>query len=459
MTQTLRQSIGGSVIEPDDPEYAEARKVWNGDLDRRPAMIVRCASTADVVAAIAYAREVGLELAVRGGGHSTPGMSTVEGGMVIDLGLMNHVEVDPVAKRARVGGGTKLADLDAATQEHGLAMPTGLVSHTGVAGLTLGGGMGWLTRQAGLAADNLLAAQVVTADGDVLRASEDEHADLFWALRGGGGNFGVVTEFEFALHEVGPIIQFGMLFWGLDQGPEVLRMARDVIATLPRELNIVIAGLSAPPAQFVPEEYHMRPGYALMVAGFGAPETHAQVIAEIQAALPPLFDFTTPMPYIALQQLLDQASAWGTLCYEKSVYLEELSDDVIATVAEHLPRRNSPTSVLTFYRLDEAFSAPSDEDTSFGGSRAPHYTVFIVGMCPTPELLAAERVWVRSLWEALAPHVAPNETYVNAIGESNENRVRAAYGPRKYQRLAEIKRVYDPNNVFHRNANIKPAAD
>jgi hypothetical protein len=194
-----------------------------------------------------------------------------------------------------------------------------------------------------------------------------------------------------------------------------------------------------------------------MVSGFGSPETHERVVADLRAALPPLFDFTTPMPYTALQQLLDPSSAWGTLCYEKSVYLDELSDEVIATVAEHLPRKNSPNSVMTFYRLDEAYSVPADGDTAFGGSRSPHYTVFIVGMCPTAELLAAERVWVRSLWEALAPHIAPNETYVNAIGESNDNRVRTAYGPEKYERLAKIKRDYDPDNVFRRNANIKPA--
>jgi hypothetical protein len=332
-----------------------------------------------------------------------------------------------------------------------------MVSHTGVGGLTLGGGMGWLTRQAGLTIDNLLSARLVTADGDVKRVAEDENADLFWAIRGGGGNFGVVTEFELALHEVGPMIEFGFLFWDLDQGPDVLRLARETIENLPRELNIVIGGLSAPPSPLVPEEYHLRPGYALMVAGFGSSQAHADVVADLRAALPPLFDFTTPMPYVALQQLLDEASGWGTLCYEKSVYVEELTDEVIAAVAEHLPRRNSPSSVLTFYRLDEAYSATADDDTAFGGSRKPHYTVFIVGMCPTPELLAAERTWVRSLHEALTPHIAPNETYVNAIGESNDTRVRAAYGPEKYERLAKIKRVHDPDNIFRRNANIKPA--
>ncbi|EHR52781.1 FAD/FMN-dependent dehydrogenase [Saccharomonospora marina XMU15] len=457
MTRSLSDSIAGAVIGPDDPEYAEARKVWNGDIDRRPALIVRCASVSDVVAAIRYAREEALEIAVRGGGHSTPGMSAVDDGLVIDLSDINSVEVDPTTKRARVGAGARLAELDAATQEHGLAVPTGLISHTGIAGLTLGGGMGWLTRQAGLTIDNLVSAEMVTADGSVLRVSENENPELFWAIRGGGGNFGVVTEFELALHDVGPTIQFGFLFWDVEQGPELLRLARDTIAALPRELNIVVAGLSAPAAEFVPEQYHLRTGYALMVAGFGSPETHSEIVDALRAALPPLFDFTAPMPYVALQQLLDEGSPWGTLCYEKSLYLEDLSDEVISTVCEQLPRKSSANSMLTLYRLDEEYSRPADEDTAFSGSRKPQYAAFVVGMCPTAELLATERVWVRSFWEALTPHIAATGTYVNAIGKSTDDRVRAAYGTEKYERLAKLKSLYDPHNVFHRNANIKPA--
>ncbi len=349
-----------------------------------------------------------------------------------------------------------MADLDAATQAHGLAVPAGLVSHTGVAGLTLGGGMGWLTRQAGLSIDNLVSAQVVMADGRILRAAQDENPDLFWAIRGGGGNFGVVTEFEFRLHEVGPIVQLGLLFWGLAQGPEVLRLAREVIATLPRELNVVIAGLNAPPAPFVPAQHHLKPGYALVITGFGSVREHDQVLARIRQALPPLFEFVTTMPYVGLQQVLDESNAWGFHCYDKGTYIEDLSDAAIDVITEQLPRKSSPLSLLLFYRLDEAYSEVGEDATAFSGGRSPRFAVFIIGVCPTPELLAADRTWVRTFWDALRPHTPGIGCYVNAITELEEDRVRAAYGPAKYKRLARIKGKYDPGNVFHRNVNIKP---
>jgi len=301
MTQTMRGSIdtlravmSGPVTGPADPDYDEARRVWNAGIDRHPAMIARCAPAADVAAAVTYAAEHDLEIAVRGGAHSMSGASVAGHGLVIDLSQLNSVSVDPQARRARAGGGALLSGVDAAAQAHGLAVPAGVVSHTGVGGLTLGGGMGWLTRRAGLSIDNLASAPVVTADGQIQRATIDENPDLFWAIRGGGGNFGVVTEFEFRLHEAGPAVQLGLLFRGLEQGPGVLRLAREIIATLPRELNIIIAGLDAPPAPFVPEKYHHQPGYALVVAGSGSAGQHEQVLARIRQALPPLREFITP---------------------------------------------------------------------------------------------------------------------------------------------------------------------
>jgi hypothetical protein len=463
MTQVLRSALDefrgmftGQVIMPTDSAYDTARAVWNAEIDRHPAMIARCLNAADVSAAVIFARQQGLEISVRGGAHNTSGCAVGDGGLMIDLSQLRHVTVDPAGRRAWVGGGALLADMDAATQAHGLAAPSGLVSHTGVGGLTLGGGMGWLTRKFGLAVDNLVSADVVVADGRILRVAADENPELFWAIRGGGGNFGVVTSFEFKLHQVGPLIEFGLFFWGLDQGTCVLRMAREVIATLPRQLNVVIAGVDAPPAPFVPEQYHFQPGYALLVTGFGSAKEHAAVAARIREALPPLFDFVTPMPYVELQQLLDEANAWGRFSYEKGCYLEGLSDEAIGVITDQLPRKTSPLSDLLFYRLDNAYSDVADDDTAFSGGRSPRYAIFIIGLAETRELLAADRAWVRSFWDALRPHAIGIGSYVNGMAEFEEDRVRAAYGAGKYQRLAKIKGDYDPGNIFHRNANIKP---
>jgi hypothetical protein len=253
------------------------------------------------------------------------------------------------------------------------------------------------------------------------------------------------------------MVRFGLLFWELDKGPEMFRLAREVIAKLPREVNIVLGGLNAPPAPFVPEEHHFKPGYAMIVTGFGEAEEHAEVLDEIRLSLPPLFEFATPMPYVALQQMLDEANAWGQHAYDKGTYLDELTDDVIDVLTDQLPRKQSPLSVMLFYRLDQAFSEVSEDATAFSGSRAPGYALFLVAISPTPELLEQDRAWVRSFWTALQPHSRGIGSYVNAISDDGaEDRVRASYGA-KYDRLAAIKTSYDPDNVFHRNANIRPA--
>ena len=455
--QTLRTIVTGQVFVPGDPGYDHARIVWNGAIDKRPAVIVRCASAADVAAAIAYARRRNLEIAVRGGAHSTGGSSTVEDGLQIDLSGMRNVTVDPVARRAFVDGGATLGDLDGAAQAHGLAVPGGVVSHTGVGGLTLGGGMGWLTRKAGLAIDNLISAEVVTADGRILLASERENADLFWAIRGGGGNFGVVTRFEFKLHPVGPLVQFGLFFWPLERTAEVLRMAEELTATSPADLNVIVAGINAPPEPFVPEEHRFRPGCALLVTGFGSQEAHAAVVTRLRNEMAPLFELVTPIPYVQLQKMLDEANAFGIHAYDKALYLEAFSEDVIAAIAEHLPRKTSPHSPVLFYRLDGAYSAVGDDETAFGGGRSPRWIVFIVGLAESHEGLAAERQWVRSFWDALKPHAMGIGSYVNGESEYARDRVLNSYGPTKYDRLARIKATYDPENVFHLNANIRPA--
>lgn len=454
--ETLRTAMVGPVISPGDVEYNDARSVWNADIDRRPAVIARCASAADVSTALGFARQHQLEVTVRGGAHGVAGNAVSDNGLMVDLSLLREITIDPVTQRAYVGGGALLADLDAAAQVHGLATPAGVVSHTGIAGLTLGGGMGWLTRKFGLAIDNLVSAEVVVADGRVLRAAAEDNADLFWAIRGGGGNFGVVTTFEFQLHEVGPIVQFGMFFWGLDQGEQALLLAREVTTALPPEINVMIAALNAPPAPFVPEQFHHQPGFALLVAGFGSPEEHSRLAARIREVLPPTFDMVTPLPYVQLQQLIDEPTAWGFHHYDKSIFTAELSDDVITVLVQHMPLKNSPRSVMLIYRLDSAFSDVAEDATAFGGTRTPQYDITLAATTPTSELLVREREWVRSLCQALPAHVVGHGSYVNT-GKLNDAQVRVSYGP-KYERLAAIKAVYDPENVFHRNANIRPAA-
>jgi FAD/FMN-containing dehydrogenase len=452
----LRAAMSGVVVDPAAADYDEARKVWNADVDRRPAAIARCASTEDVVAAVNFGRDNGLEIAVLGGGHSVAGQSAIDDGLMIDLRAMNRVHVDPEARRARVQGGALLGDLDAATQAHGLATPLGAISHTGVGGLTLGGGMGWLSRQAGLGIDNLVSAQVVVADGRVLTASAQENPDLFWAIRGGGGNFGVVTEFEFRLHEVGPMVQLGMLFWEHERGTEALRVVRDVVAELPDSCNVIVAvALTAPPAPFVPEQHHHTLGHAFMLIGFGPQAEHDSVLTRLRDALPPLFEYIEPMPYVAVQKMLDEFHPWGLHYYDKGAYLSDLSDGAINVLIENTPAKASPLSVVLFYHLAGAYCDAGEDDTAFSGGRSPRYNGFFIACGPTPELLVADRAWVRSLWDALRPHMISTGAYINTVIEE-EDRIRASYGQDKYERLARIKGHYDPGNLFRRNANIKP---
>jgi FAD/FMN-containing dehydrogenase len=456
--RALRAELAGEALLPTDAGYDAARSVWNGAIDRRPALIARCTTAADVAQAIGFGHGRGLEISVRGGGHNYAGFAVCEGGLMIDLSRMNQVTVDPVGRRAVCGGGATWADVDAATQAHGLATVGGFVSHTGIGGLTLGGGIGWLSRKAGLSADNLVAAEVVTADGRILRASADENADLFWALRGGGGNFGVVTSFEYRLYEVGPTVHLGFFFWGVDRGREALRFSRDFVKTVPADMGLLIAGLSAPPAPFVPEQHHLAPGYGLLFVGFGSAEEHAAVAERLRAAMPPLFELVTPIPYAGLQQMFDEGLAWGQHAYEKALYLEDLTDDAIDVLVERFPRRQSPLSLAAVFVMDGAYAAVGADETAFGGDRQARIVFNISGNCPTAELYESERSWVRAFWEALRPHARTGGSYVNYMNEYEEDRVRAAYGPAKYERLARIKAAYDPANVFHLNQNVKPAA-
>jgi hypothetical protein len=454
---SLRKHFNGELIVAGDSGYDDARSLWNGDVDRRPLLIARVSGADDVAAAVSFGREQRLEIAVRGGGHSFAGHGVVDGGLMIDLSAMRDVSVDSAARRVRCGGGATWADLDAATQEHGLAVPGGVISHTGVAGLSLGGGIGWLSRRHGLSCDNLGSARVVTADANIVTASPGENSDLYWALRGGGGNFGVVTEFEFVLHEVGPLVNLGLFFWSIDAGADALRHIRACVAALPADTGVQLIGLNAPPAPFVPDQFHFAPGYGLAVVGWDSAEAHAALVDPIRQGLAPLFELVTPIPYTALQQMLDDSAPWGILAYEKACYLDELTDGAIDVIAEYLPRKASPMSILPVFPLGGAYGEVDDNDTAFGGSRASNWLVNIAASATDHDLLATDREWVRAFWEALQPFASGAGGYVNFQNDADDDRVRASYGAAKYDRLARIKAGYDADNLFHMNANIKPA--
>ena len=447
---TLRAGMKGTVLTPGDTGYDEARKVWNAEIDRRPAVIAQCTTAEDVAAAVRFGAEQGLEIAVRGGAHSVSGKSVVDDGLMIDLSKMDAAVVDPQARRVRCGGGALLGPVIAAAQEHGLAYPVGAIGHTGVGGLTLGGGMGWLTRKHGLSIDNLMSAEVVLADGSIVRADENKHADLFWALRGGGGNFGVVTEFEFQLHPVGPMVQLAMLFFTLDQGREFLEAVRDISTSLPAETNIIFGGLNAPPEPFVPQEHHFKPGWMVAIVGFGSEAEQAGVVARMRDAVTPLFEMVTPIPYAALQTMLDEANAWGFYDYEKGCSIPELSDGVIDVLVEAMPKKASPLSATLVYRLDGAYCDVAEDATAYSGTRTPQYGVFTFATCPTLDLLEVDRAWVRGMIDALKPY-SLESTYVNAVHELDDADVRTLYGNAKFDRLMQIKQKYDPNNLFRRN--------
>jgi len=453
----FRAEFTGVVITPEHRDYDRARSVFNGSIDRRPAVIARCTTPHEVAAALIFGVAQGLEVSVRGGGHNFAGFAVCDGGLMIDLSEMRRISVDRVRRRAVAGGGATWADLDAATQAHGLAVTGGFISRTGIGGLTLGGGIGHLTPLAGLSCDNLVSAEVVTADGSILTASAKHNPDLFWAIRGGGGNFGVVTSFEYRLHQVGPLVHLGLFFWGLEKGTEALRFSRGFLKTLPGNTSGFLAGLSAPPAPFVPRPYHGVPGFALLIVGFGSAEEHAQVVKPIRDSVTPLFDLVTPMPYTQLQQMFDEANPWGVPAYEKSLYLDDLSDEAIRIFTDYLPRKKSRLSVVPVFHLGGAYGRVPADETAFGGSRNARFAFNISSVCPDPALFDGERSWVRSFWHALRPCATSSGSYVNFMSEYEEDRVKAAYGAPKYERLARIKAKYDPHNVFHLNPNIRPS--
>lgn len=450
----LARHFRGELIRPDDPRYDAARAVWNGAIDRRPALVARCTGAADVRTAVLFARERDLLVAVRGGGHNVAGTAVCDGGLVIDLSPMKGLWVDPARRVARAQAGLLWGEFDGETQAAGLAAPGGIVSHTGIAGLTLGGGFGWLMRQYGLAADNLRSADVVTAEGEFLRADAEEHDDLFWGLRGGGGNFGVVTSFEYRLHPVGPIVLAGLMLHPAAEAREVLSFYRDFIGTAPDELTTIVVLRMAPPAPFLPSWVHGQPVVIIGACYAGPVEEGERAVAPLRRFGEPLVDMIRPTPYVAHQALLDPGAPHGLGYYWKSEYVPSLSDALIDTLAERAWAVPTPESYTIIFHLGGAVGRQDPEGSAFEDRRAAH-AVNIDAVWTEPARASACIAWTRELWEAVRPH-STGRVYVNFLGEEGQDRVRAAYGEAKYERLRALKRKYDPTNFFRMNQNIRP---
>jgi FAD/FMN-containing dehydrogenase len=450
----LADSVRGRLIRASDPGYEEARHVYNANIDRRPLAVLECANTADVIAGVNVAREEGLSLSIRGGGHNVAGFGTNDGGLVLDLAPIRNVHVNPGRKLAYAGGGATWGDVDHAAWPFGLATPGGIISTTGIGGLGLGGGFGHLTRRFGLVVDNIRAADVVTADGRLVHASADENPDLFWALRGGGGNFGVVTGMQLALHEV-PTVYGGPIFYPASACGQVLRFFRDFMADAPRELGAFFGFHIAPPAPFVPEHLHGHTACAIVVAWTGPLEQAEAVIKPIREAGPVALDLAGPLPYPALNSLFDALLPKGLQHYWKSDFVTELSDEAIAVHEEHGPQVPTFQSLMHIYPLDGAVHDVAPDATAFR-SRDVKFTHIIAGIDPERENMTARREWVRDYWTALHPYSAPGG-YVNFLMEEGDDRIKASY-KENYPRLQAIKRAWDPGNLFRMNQNIPPAA-
>jgi FAD/FMN-containing dehydrogenase len=455
--EAARRDLGprfaGELIGPEDARYDEARKVYNGMIDKRPALLARCAGADDVARVIAFARERGLLLAVRGGGHNVAGLGICDDGVVIDLSPVNEIQVDPQARTVRVGGGCTWGEVDRATNEHGLATPSGIISTTGVGGLTLGGGLGHLTRRYGLAIDNLLEAELVLASGDRVRVSADEHPDLYWAIRGGGGNFGVVTSFLFRLHEVGTVIG-GPTFWPVELGAEALTVYREFLPNAPRELNGFFCFHTVPPAPPFPEEIHLRTVCGVVWCYLGSEEDAAKAMAPLMEALPePLMHGPHPLRHAELQSAFDGLYPPGDQWYWRADFVKEIPDDAAEIHARFGAGMPTMKSTMHLYPIDGAAHDVGPSDTAWSYRDARWASTF-AGVDPDPANLSEIRRWSIDYFEALHQYSAGG-AYVNMMMDEGQQRVRASYRD-NYDRLARVKASYDPDNVFRVNQNIEP---
>jgi hypothetical protein len=457
--EQLAEAMRGDVLHPASGGYDDARMVWNGMIDRRPAVIARCAGVADVIQAVDFARANAMEVSVRGGGHSAQGFGTNDDGLVIDLSPMKGIRVDPETKTVRAEAGLTWGQFDRETQAFGLAVTGGRFSTTGVAGLALGSGSGWLERKCGLTGDNLLAADVVTADGRLVKCSPRQNSDLFWGIRGGSGNFGIVTSFVFRLHDVGPMIYGGMLIASPERGGDVLRFMRDYMADAPDDLGGAVAFVSAPPEPFVPPEMHFKPILGVVICWTGDHEEGERVVAPIRAVAQPMMDMVGPMPYVALQSMLDGGAQPGTNAYMKAEFMGELSDAAIDKMVAHGAARPSPMCQFLLEPMGGAISRTGEDEMALGRRDVPWcYHAIGLWMEPGQEAADANITWARRLADDLEPETTDG-VYLNYTSDVGEERVRSSYGEEKYARLVALKDRYDPANMFHLNQNIRPSIE
>lgn len=449
----LKQHLDGTTILPDDPTYDEARSIWNGMIDRKPDIIVRCRTEADVIHAVKYARENQLVVAIRGGGHNIAGHAVCDGGVMIDLSTMKEVRVDAPARRAFVQPGATLFDVDRATQAHGLATPTGINSTTGIAGLALGGGFGWLSRKLGLTSDNLVSARIVTADAECLQVSATSHADLFWALRGGGGNFGVVTQFEFALHPVGPEVLSGLIVYPRAEAGRVLRKYREFVAAAPEELSVWIVMRKAPPLPFLPPEVHGQDMLALALCYLGPEAAGRRLIAPLAGFGTVLGQHVGMQPFTAWQQAFDPLLTRGARNYWKSHNLIELKDGLLDALVEFAGKLPSPHTEIFVGQLGGQTARVPADATAFG-NRDANFVMNVHGRWISPAEDQACIAWAREFYRATLPF-ATGGGYSNFLTAEETDRVKLAFGP-NYARLAKVKKTYDPQNFFRLNQNIRP---
>lgn len=450
----LRARFRGALLRPGEEGWDEARRVWNGAIDRRPALVARAAGADDVVEAVRFARERGLTVAVRCGGHSVAGHGVCDGGVMIDLSTMRGVRVDPDERRARVSGGALLGDLDRATQPFGLATPAGIVSHTGVGGLTLGGGLGHLMRRFGLTVDSLLSAELVTAEGQRVHVDAGREPELFWGLRGGGGNFGIVTSFTFRLHSVGPMVLAGPVFWPLAQAGEVLRGVQAVAAEAPDALGIAVTMRLAPPMPFLPPSAYGTPVVGVILVWTGDPAEGERVTAPLRRIGTPLADVVRPVPYLAIQTMLDAGNPHGLKYYWRSLRIPRFSEEVIGTLVDATASIPSPLSYFGCFAVGGAATRVDPQSTAVG-PREPGFELNQVSAWRPSDTDDGRHVeWVRRTWDTLVPH--STGVFSHFLSDEGEEGVRAAYGDR-LARLRRLKRRWDPDNVFRLNANIPPA--